>query len=115
MRPDEIKVGHLYSNGRGGLRRVLAAGNKLHVYGRKGCDAVCYEVVASGTHEKVGLTHNISRDAFAKWAKEEMVLSRCCTAPCRVEGSTTNFYVCTACGQACDAGQPPAAAVEKEP
>lgn len=108
MTPDEIKVGHLYSNGRGGLRRVIAAGNKLYVYGRKGCDAVCYEVVASGTQEKIGLTHNISRDAFAKWAKAgEVALSQCCAAPCRVEGRTTHFYVCTACGKACDAAPSP--------
>lgn len=102
MSPDEIHVCKVYTNGRGGVRRVLAGGNNLFVYGRKGCDAVRYEVLASGTHEKVGLAHNISRVAFARWAKSEATLSQCCYALCRVEGRTTLYNVCTKCGQACD-------------
>lgn len=33
--------------------------------------------------------------------KQEWV-SRCCEAKVRVEGRTTQFYVCSCCDQACD-------------
>lgn len=102
MNPDEIRVGHAYTNGKKGIRRVLAAGTNLYVYGRRGCDAIRYEVLASGTQEKIGQAHNIARHAFARWAKAEVDLSQCCSAPCRVEGRTTLYNVCTRCGQACD-------------
>jgi hypothetical protein len=47
-------------------------------------------------------------------------LSLCCTAPVTVEGRTTRYYVCTGCGQACDARpasmlQPVTFADEEEP
>lgn len=104
MQANEIHVGKAYTNGRGGIRRVLAAGTNLYVFGRRACDAVRYEVLASGTQEKVGWAHNITRAAFARWAKSEIEisLSQCCGAPCRVEGRTTHYNVCTRCGQPCD-------------
>ena len=32
--------------------------------------------------------------------------SDCCRAPVRVEGNTTQYYLCTKCGKACDLAVP---------
>ncbi len=71
MNPSDIRVGKAYTNGRGGVRRVLAMGTNLYVFGRRPCPAVRYEVVSSGTREKIGQAHNVTREAFARWAKSE--------------------------------------------
>jgi hypothetical protein len=36
---------------------------------------------------------------------KHVLLSMCCDAPVIVKGRTTRYYICTACGEPCDAYQ----------
>lgn len=31
-----------------------------------------------------------------------MTESKCCNAPCAIQGNTTNYYTCMKCNQPCD-------------
>lgn len=106
MKPEDIQVGKTYTNGRGGFRKVIAAGSAFKLYdSQANCDTLRYEVTGMRQqHEptRIGTARNITRIAFARWAKHEANASRCCRAPCRVEGTETLHHVCTKCGKPCD-------------
>jgi hypothetical protein len=75
MKKSEIQVGKTYSNGKGGIRKVIAEGAEYVLYqGQESTDNLRYEVVHDGTknNRKAGMQGNMTRATFASWAKEVM-------------------------------------------
>lgn len=74
MRKNEIIVGGTYGNGKGRIRKAIAAGPEFVLYeGQVESDNLQYEVVHDGTKKNrtAGEKHNMTRSAFASLAKEK--------------------------------------------
>ena len=75
MKTREIVVGGVYSNGKGRVRKVIAEGdfrwNAASLYDP---DYVRYEIIADGRKvgSEVGKKIDMTRNGFAKWAKERI-------------------------------------------
>lgn len=106
MKADDIQVNKTYTNGRGGFRKVITAGSSFKLYdSQANCDTLRYVVTGMRQQQeptRIGEARNITRIAFARWAKREANASRCCDAPCSTEGTETLHHVCTKCGEPCD-------------
>lgn len=75
MKKRDIKVGGLYSNGKGKLRKVIAMGSEYKLHENQSCwDNLQYKVVRDGTNgnKSVGGKKNCTVESFAKWSKEEI-------------------------------------------
>jgi len=76
MEKSEIILGGTYSNGKGGIRKVIAEGDKCVLY-RGVRDAVCirYRVIRDGTkhNRTAGNEHSITRQSFSQWAEERII------------------------------------------
>lgn len=73
MKKSEIKVGCVYSNGRGRARRVVDIGPQYKLYdGQESTENLRYEIVRDGskTNRTAGQQQNMTLAAFASWAKE---------------------------------------------
>lgn len=77
MKKSEIHVGRFYTEGRGGLRQVLAEGPQYKMYpGVSDDDCLRYKAVrSSGGPVAAGTEANITRVSFAAWAKTEIAAS----------------------------------------
>lgn len=72
MKKSEIVVGKTYSNGKGRIRKIVAAGPEYKSYDiQTDTDNLRYEIVNDGTKKNrtAGEQSNITRTAFAAWAK----------------------------------------------
>lgn len=72
MKKSEIKVGKLYSNGKGRVRKVIDIGPQYTAYCNQGCtENLCYEIVNDGSKKNgaCGQRGNMTIAAFASWAK----------------------------------------------
>lgn len=75
MKKSEIMVGKIYSNGKGRIRKVIAAGAEFKLYNsQEETDNLRYEVINDGTKKNstAGTQGNITRAAFASWAKDQV-------------------------------------------
>lgn len=75
MKKSEIKIGHIYSNGKGRLRKVIDIGPQYKLYDGQGCDEnMRYEVVKDGSKKNLtaGTQGNMTMASFASWSKEEV-------------------------------------------
>ena len=75
MKKSEIKIGHIYSNGKGRLRKVVDIGPQYKFYNGQGCDEdMRYEVISDGSKKNrtAGEQHNMTLASFASWCKEEV-------------------------------------------
>lgn len=80
MRKDEIVVGGTYSDGKKGLRKVLAEGPQYQLYpGQVETDCILYEFLGGrtpdityGTSENGKPLMHCTRTSFASWAKERV-------------------------------------------
>ena len=75
MKKSEIKIGHIYSNGKGRLRKVIDIGPQYKLYDGHRCDEnMRYEVIndVSKANRTAGEQHNMTLAAFASWCKEEV-------------------------------------------
>lgn len=73
MKKSEIKIGGLYSNDRGRVRKVVDIGPQYILYdGQRNEENLCYEIVQDGTNNNrmAGKQCNMTVIAFAAWAKE---------------------------------------------
>lgn len=77
MKKSEIHVGRFYTEGRGGLRQVLAEGPQYKMYpGVVDDDCLRYKAVRSaGGPIAAGTEGNITRVSFAAWAQSEVQAS----------------------------------------
>lgn len=76
MKKSEIKIGKLYSNGKGRIRKVVDMGPQYKLYDAQVCeDNLRYEIVNDGSKKNrtAGEQGNMTLAAFASWAKEEVV------------------------------------------
>ena len=76
MKTREIVVGKAYTDGKGAVRLVVAAGPKYVLYSEQGDkDCVRYRLLEKkrGPHY-VGYEMNTTRNSFARWATEEIDL-----------------------------------------
>lgn len=77
MKRIEIKIGKLYSNGKGRIRKVVDMGPQYKLYDAQECtDNLRYEIVNDGSKKNrtAGEQGNMTLAAFASWAKEEFVV-----------------------------------------
>lgn len=75
MKKNEIIIGGTYSNRKGRIRKVIAEGTEYVLYdGQSSKDNLQYEVINDGTKKNrtSGEHHNMTRQAFATWAKERI-------------------------------------------
>lgn len=77
MNKSEIKIGGIYTNGKGRIREVLDRTNdgKYKLYdGQSDTDCVLYSVVNDGTkaNKLCGTTSVMTATSFASWAKEAL-------------------------------------------
>jgi hypothetical protein len=75
LKKAEIVVGGFYSNGKGRIRKVVAEGPEYVLYeGQASTNNLRYEIINDGTKKNrtVGEQGNITRTAFATWAKERI-------------------------------------------
>ncbi|MHA7967716.1 hypothetical protein ACX93W_26740 [Paenibacillus sp. CAU 1782] len=78
MKKSEIEVGGVYGNGKGRIRKVIAEGAEFVLYPGQGeSDNLRFEVVNDGSKKNrtKGSQGNITRTAFAAWAKERISAS----------------------------------------
>ena len=71
MKKSEIKLGSIYSDGKGNVREIVGVGPYLLYPGQENTDCVRYKLVAKrlGPYP-VGAERNCTRQSFATWAKE---------------------------------------------
>ena len=75
MKKSEIKIGHIYSNRKGRLRKVIDIGPQYRLDDGQGCDEnMRYEVINDGSKKNrtAGEQHNMTLASFASWCKEEV-------------------------------------------
>lgn len=77
MKKSEIKIGGIYTNGKGRIRRIIDRTNdgKYRLYeGQSDTDCVFYSIVNDGTkaNKLCGTTGVMTATSFASWAKEAM-------------------------------------------
>ena len=75
MKKSEVMVGGVYSNGKGRVRKVIAEGPEYVLYdGQTETDNLRYEIINDGSKKNrtAGEQGNITRTAFASWAKEKV-------------------------------------------
>lgn len=71
MKKDEIKVGAKYTDNKGNVREVIAAGAEYVLYqGQAETDNVRYRIVSKKRGPlRIGSENNSTRASFASWAK----------------------------------------------
>lgn len=74
MKKSEIKIGAVYTNGRGRERRVIDRGDYPLYAGQLDHDCILYEIVKDGSKKNLSAGKNgrMSAVSFASWAKEEV-------------------------------------------
>lgn len=75
MKKNEIKIGGVYSNGKGRIRKVVDFGPQYKLYDAQECtENLRYEIVNDGSKKNrtAGEQANMTVAAFAAWAKEEI-------------------------------------------
>ena len=75
MKKSEIKIGHIYSNRKGRLRKVIDIGPQYKLYDGQGSDEnMRYEDINDGSKKNrtAGEQHNMTLASFASWCKEEV-------------------------------------------
>ena len=77
MKKSEIKIGGIYTNGKGRVRRVLDRTNdgKYRLYdGQSETDCLLYSILNDGTkaNRLCGTTGVMTVSSFASWAKEAL-------------------------------------------
>lgn len=73
MKKSEIKIGCIYSNGRGRARKVVDIGPQYKLYdGQASTENLRYEIIVDGSksNRTAGQQGNMTLVAFANWAKE---------------------------------------------
>lgn len=72
MKKSEIKIGGVYSNGKGRIRKVIDIGPQYKLYDEvASTENLRYEIVNDGTKKNctAGEEGNMTIQAFATWAK----------------------------------------------
>ena len=71
MKKSEIKLGSIYSDGKGNIRKIVGVGPYLLYPGQENTDCVRYKLIAKrlGPH-LVGSEQNCTKQSFATWAKK---------------------------------------------
>ena len=75
MRKSEIKIGGVYSNGKGRIRKVIGIGPQYKFYEGQECiENLRYEIVNDGSKKNLtaGEQCNMTVASFASWAKEQV-------------------------------------------
>lgn len=74
MKKSEIKIGAVYSNGKGRERKVIDRGDYQIVPCQTDHDCILYEIVKDGTkrNSSAGKRYEMTATSFANWAKEEV-------------------------------------------
>lgn len=74
MKKSEIKIGAVYSNGKGRERKVIDRGDYPLYTGQGDHDCILYEVVKDGSKKNLsaGQRGNMTATSFANWAKKEV-------------------------------------------
>lgn len=74
MKKSEIKIGAVYSNGRGRERKVIDRGDYPLYVGQRDHDCILYEIVKDGSkkNRSAGQRGHMTATSFANWAKEEV-------------------------------------------
>lgn len=77
MKQSEIIVGGVYSNGKSGRfyqeRKVIAEGPEYILYsGQENADCIRFRVIKSSYKLYPGAEGNMTRQSFARWAKERI-------------------------------------------
>lgn len=75
MKKNEIKVGGVYSNGNGRIRKVIDFGPQYKLYDAQECtENLRYEIVNDGSKKNLtaGEQCNMTIASFAAWAKEQI-------------------------------------------
>lgn len=73
MKKSQIKIGKVYSNGKGRSRKVVDIGPEYKLYSaQESTENLRHEIVQDGTEKNrtAGEQHNITLVAFASWAKD---------------------------------------------
>lgn len=74
MKRTDIGVGRFYTDGKAGLREVLAEGPQFKLYDAvKDEDCLCYKPYVSSGGIPAGTQTNTTRVSFAAWAKSEVL------------------------------------------
>lgn len=71
MKKSEIKLGRVFTDGKGNVREIVGVGPYLLYDGQQNTDCVRYKIITKkrGPHS-VGAERNSTRISFASWAKE---------------------------------------------
>ncbi|WP_317399723.1 hypothetical protein [Anaerotruncus colihominis] len=75
MKKSEIKIGHIYSNGKGRLRKVVDIGPQYKFYASQESEEnMRYEVINDGSkgNRTAGEQHNMTLASFASWCKDDV-------------------------------------------
>lgn len=75
MKKTELLKGHIYSNGRGRMRKIIDIGPQYKSYDEQDCaENLRYEIVHDGSKANAtkGHQHNMTLAAFSIWAKEDV-------------------------------------------
>ena len=75
MKKSEIRIGGVYSNRKGRIRRVVDMGPQYVLYHGQMCsENLRYEIVCDGSknNSTAGEQHNMTVARFAAWSKEEI-------------------------------------------
>ena len=74
MKKSEIKIGAVYSNGRGRERKVIDRGDYPLYAGQGDHDCILYEIVKDWSKKNLsaGQRGNMTATSFANWVKEEV-------------------------------------------
>ena len=75
MKKNEIEVGKMYTDTKGGVRLVIAAGPEYVLYdGQENRDCLRYKILKKkrGPYP-VGSEQNCTRTSFANWAVKELL------------------------------------------
>lgn len=75
MKKSEVKIGGIYSNGKGRIRKVVDIGPQYKLYDEQEClENLRYEIVHDGSKNNctAGEQGNMTVASFAAWAKERI-------------------------------------------
>lgn len=75
MKKTEIKIGHVYTNGRGRTRKIIDMGPQYKYYPEQESEEnVRYEILCDGSKKNAtrGQQCNMTLASFASWAKEDV-------------------------------------------
>ena len=75
MKKCEVKIGGIYSNGKGRIRKVVDIGPQYKLYDEQEClENLRYEIVYDGSknNRTAGEQGNMTVASFAAWAKERI-------------------------------------------